>query len=273
MTIVTPPSSIRIFVASPSDVQVERDHLSKVVIELNRTVPTLLRMETHVELVRWETHTFPQAGPPQQVINNQIGDYDIFVGILWKRFGSPTGSADSGTQEEFNRAYTSWQNKGRPQILFYFSQALYRITTIEELEQLRKVLEFRKAIREQALVWDYREASQFSSTIRNHLIKAIDKLLSAADERSSENLNQGATSARTESRLAIGSAILITDIGPDDSFFDQQDKFIGRRGVLIEVREKGEWSDGIVRFETRSTSDDDCSYTFVQFRYRLIETI
>ncbi|PYL26201.1 MAG: hypothetical protein DMF37_02915 [Verrucomicrobia bacterium] len=40
----------------------------------------------------------------QDVINHQLAEYDIFLGIMSCRFGSPTKRAHSGTEEEFNRA-------------------------------------------------------------------------------------------------------------------------------------------------------------------------
>ena len=94
---------IRIFVASPSDVARERDQLARVVEELNLTIPAIApEKKVVLELVRWETHVYPAIGPePQRVVNEQIGDYDIFVGILWKRMGTPTATAASGTEEEF----------------------------------------------------------------------------------------------------------------------------------------------------------------------------
>ena len=64
-----------------------------------------------LELLRWETSTRPGIGSePQDIINSQIGDeYDVFIGILWGRIGSPTSKADSGTLEEFERARARWE--------------------------------------------------------------------------------------------------------------------------------------------------------------------
>ena len=106
---------VRIFVASPSDVQSEREQLAKVINELNLTI-TAIAPEKRVllELVRWETHVSPSLGrDPQDVVNRQIGEYDLFVGILWKRMGTPTAVATSGTEEEFNRAYNCGSRTGR----------------------------------------------------------------------------------------------------------------------------------------------------------------
>ena len=79
--------------------------------ELNLTI-TAISPEKRVllELVRWETHVAPSLGSdPQDVVNRQIGEYDLFVGIMWKRMGTPTALATSGTEEEFNGAYELWQ--------------------------------------------------------------------------------------------------------------------------------------------------------------------
>jgi hypothetical protein len=93
-----------------------------------------------LELVRWETHVHPDLGlDAQKVVNDQIGDYDIFVGVMWKRLGTQTTTAGSGTEEEFRRAYERWQKESLP-VLFYFCQAPFPPPrTKEEVEQLGKV--------------------------------------------------------------------------------------------------------------------------------------
>jgi class 3 adenylate cyclase len=68
-------------------------------------------------------------GRPQGVVLDQVKaeSWDIFVGILWLRFGSPTGARApersddyaSGTEEEFDLAYNLWKATRRPRILFY----------------------------------------------------------------------------------------------------------------------------------------------------------
>jgi hypothetical protein len=65
-----PICKLRLFVASPGDVQEERDHLKRVVDELNTTVAPF--KNAVVELVRWESHCQPSMGRPQGVINDQI---------------------------------------------------------------------------------------------------------------------------------------------------------------------------------------------------------
>src|ERR1041385_4193658 len=90
---------VRVFISSPGDVPEERDVVSMVVDELRRLFGKVQQVE--IEAVRWETHAWPDVGAPQEVINRQIGEYDVFIGVMWKRFGTPTKRADSGTAEEF----------------------------------------------------------------------------------------------------------------------------------------------------------------------------
>ena len=80
-----------VLVASPSDVLAERTRLEEVIHELNATWSRSLGIR--LDLIRWETHAYPALGEDAQaVINTQVpDDYDIFVGIMWHRFGTPTG--------------------------------------------------------------------------------------------------------------------------------------------------------------------------------------
>jgi hypothetical protein len=80
--------------------------LSKSLIELNLTISALAPEKAILlELVRWETHVPPLiADEPEKVVLDHFGAYDIFVRIMWKRMGTPTTEAQSGTEEEFHRA-------------------------------------------------------------------------------------------------------------------------------------------------------------------------
>jgi hypothetical protein len=93
---------IKVFVASPGDCIPERKRLDKAVREVNLANGDTVGLR--LELVGWETHTHPGFGTDlQAVINEQIGnDYDVFVGLLWSKLGTPTPRHPSGTIEEFS---------------------------------------------------------------------------------------------------------------------------------------------------------------------------
>ncbi|MDZ7291699.1 MAG: SUMF1/EgtB/PvdO family nonheme iron enzyme [candidate division KSB1 bacterium] len=119
---------LRIFVAAPGDVTKEREAVHAVAAELNRESNVADQLGVTLKVLDWREVT-PNMGRPQQVILDElkVETWDIFIGILWLRFGSPTGGIDpqtgraydSGTEEEFNLAYDSWKKNGRPRILFY----------------------------------------------------------------------------------------------------------------------------------------------------------
>ena len=93
---------IRLFVASPGDVSKERNKLRKIIEQINVSADS--KSNCILEVKEWKTHTFSSVGRPEEVIINQVGEYDVFLGIMWSRFGTHTGKEESGTEEEFNNA-------------------------------------------------------------------------------------------------------------------------------------------------------------------------
>jgi len=150
-----------------------------VVNELNITIAALIPdSRVVIELVRWETHASPAIGRPQAIINEQVGPYDIFVGIMWKRFGTPTGVAEGGTEEELRLALRRWQANRQPHIMFYFSSAPSSPPTTEaEVAQLAKVVAFRTELSKRALVWPYPDSVRFAEVVRPHLASAIGQMI------------------------------------------------------------------------------------------------
>ena len=92
----------------------------------------------------------PDAGRPQQVIFDQLKPttWDIFVGILWHRFGTPSGAANpatqkeylSGTEEEFTTAYGLWQQFKKPRVMMYRCTRAFPYNA--DLDQLKRVQDF-----------------------------------------------------------------------------------------------------------------------------------
>ena len=164
---------LRVFIASPSDVDEERDIVSLVVAELRRIFEDLLPFR--LDAIRWETHAWPDVGEDaQDVINREIGEFDIFVGIMWRRFGTPTKRARSGTDEEFQRAYQYFKKYERPRVMFYFRRSPFYTTDLKELTQFRKVVQFRKELEKMGvLFWEYDRPIDFERSVREHLIRQI----------------------------------------------------------------------------------------------------
>jgi hypothetical protein len=93
-----------VFVGAPSDVDEAHDVIRGQTEQWNRDHGPL--SHARVEFTNWRTHSHPAAGGrPQALLNKQVVDQcDIMVGIFNARFGSPTGVAESGTEEEIRRS-------------------------------------------------------------------------------------------------------------------------------------------------------------------------
>ncbi|MCY2987357.1 MAG: SUMF1/EgtB/PvdO family nonheme iron enzyme [Planctomycetota bacterium] len=145
---------IRVFVSSPGDVQAERDVLDEVVASINRTEGQAHGVR--LELFKWKENVTPQIGPkPQQVIDDQTPAYDIYLGIMSTRFGTPTGRYGSGTEKEFKDALKKWKTAGEPWIAFYFDDAPKSLRKRDEIEQYGKVCDFRDDLEHQGIVCGY----------------------------------------------------------------------------------------------------------------------
>ena len=193
---------LTIFVATPGDVSSERAILEDVVRELNTTWGSTLGVQ--LDLVSWLTHARPGMGiDAQDVINQQItDDYDIFVGVMWTRFGTPTGRAGSGTEEEFNRALGRYHaNPDSVKVMFYFKDEALPPSSLD-LRQYEKIVEFKRHLgAEGALYWNF--TADFESFLRLHLAREIQAWLSTQSSNNSgpsENLTVvGSTPAITSS--------------------------------------------------------------------------
>ena len=168
------PSKVRllkVFVASPSDVAEERRAIEPVVQEVNQT--TGRRVGLMLDLLKWETDTYPglASGGPQAVIDMQIPveDCDVVIGIFWHRFGTPTGFADSGSSSEIERACESALRRRRPHVMVYFSEQPASPKTTQELDQWRKVVEFREKVEKLGLAVPYESVQDFAEQVRKHL--------------------------------------------------------------------------------------------------------
>jgi hypothetical protein len=130
---------LRVFLASPSDLGEERERASLAVEAINRSVARSLGW--HVELLGWED-TLPGFSRPQALINTAVDSCDLVIGLLWERWGSPTGAYSSGFEEEFERARRRRAVSGAPEIWLLLKEITPRLLA-DPGEQLRKVIAFR----------------------------------------------------------------------------------------------------------------------------------
>ncbi|WP_308763092.1 hypothetical protein [uncultured Bacteroides sp.] len=162
-------SEIKCFIASPSDTGEERDACEKVFEDINNGIGKLKGIR--FSSLRWENDVYPSVGAyGQDVINTQMdGKYDLFIGIMKTRFGTPTPNAGSGTEEEFDIAYEKYKNGEISNIFFYFGNPKLPIDKID-LSQLSKVLCFKKKLEENGVMYmTYNDVSNFEERLKRDI--------------------------------------------------------------------------------------------------------
>lgn len=170
----------RILIASPSDVEEERDIISKVIQEWN----DLHSYNKKVVLLplRWETHSAPQMGlRPQEIINKEVVDYcDMAVGVFWTRIGSPTGEYQSGTIEEIERV-----GRAGKIVMLYFSNVKVDLESVD-IEQYQKLKDFKKKTYPNGLIENYKSTLDFRDKFYKQLEIKLRQLIS--EEQSTDEL-------------------------------------------------------------------------------------
>jgi hypothetical protein len=111
-------------------------------------------------------------------------DFDLYIGILWKRFCTPTDDAGSGTEEEFNIAYDNFlKSPHTTQILFYFCNIPFTLDEIN-LEQLQKVQQFKDKLKANNILFkSYKNLNELAQLLRMHIPFRLNELGEASLNR------------------------------------------------------------------------------------------
>jgi len=131
--------SVKIFISSPHDVLAEREIAERVIARLDGMWGVHIRL--HAE--RWERRHYQAAKSFQQAIGN-MADFDLVLGILWKRVGSPLppdqfvrpdgSSYESGTVFELESAIAASEKCGKPLVYLFHKTApvQFSASTVDE---------------------------------------------------------------------------------------------------------------------------------------------
>ena len=112
---------MKVFVSCPEDVEKEK----QITREVCESLSKIYGPHIQVKVIEWKTDTVPlvTGEGPQATINSQIKeDYDIYIGILWKRFGDKQSNGLTPTEEEFEKALKRYQDSRKPLISVYFKK-------------------------------------------------------------------------------------------------------------------------------------------------------
>ena len=174
-----PIQLFRVLLAAPSDVTEEHALVAEAISDWN--VQHGDSVAARVELMNWRTHGHPEAGRrPQALINRQFADRaDIVLAIFWRRLGSPTGKAASGTVEEIERA----RRRGK-KVMVYFSQRLDTGMKAPDLREQGRVDRFRRKLERIALYGTYANVGEFATILRKDFALIMREVLANLGKKS-----------------------------------------------------------------------------------------
>jgi hypothetical protein len=154
-------------IASPSDTIEFRRVLQQTLWEWN----SVQADDTGVMIlpVRWELDATPEMGArPQAILNRQLVDVsDVLVGIFWKRLGTPTAEAESGTAEEIRRFIEA----GRP-VLIYRCDVPAAPTSLEG-DELKRLERFLAELRSNGLIDSFNSSDELQRKVMRALTRTV----------------------------------------------------------------------------------------------------
>ena len=160
-----------LLLSCPGDVLDLKDTIDACVKSFNNSLGEANNIR--IELKHWSTNSFSQFGDkPQNILNRQfVDDCDLCVALLGVRFGTPTDNYDSGTEEEIEKMLE--QNK---QVFLYFVERSVDPSRID-LDQYKKVQEFRKKYADKGVYTVVKTAEELRSNFQNALSLYFIKLV------------------------------------------------------------------------------------------------
>lgn len=171
---------LSIFVSSPGDVSEDRSKVLAAISAWNQRNGA--SRNVFFNALTWEGVVSPdRRGSGQEVIDEQIGTaYDIYLGLMWGRFGTPTKNAKSGTEDEFDQAVARHKAGERLAVAFLFNrQAIPQ--DILDGEQFQKVQEFKKKVAAEGCFYrEYADEVSLNDSINLILDRAANRSQTAS---------------------------------------------------------------------------------------------
>jgi hypothetical protein len=170
---------LKVFLASPDDLKPERAVAETLVNGINKHINSTIGW--HIALYRWED-AVPGYGRAQEIINAAVDDCTLFIGLLWERWGQPTGKYSSGFEEEYERALARRRKTDEPEIWLVF-KAPNPEKVKDPGTELSKVLEFRKqGSAREVLYKEVADSDDWKTRLQNWLWDSVVKRADAATE-------------------------------------------------------------------------------------------
>ena len=180
---------VKVFLASPGDLSEERKAAKIVVDEINDLYAEEFGYQ--VDLIGWED-TVSRFGRPQEIINKELERCELFIGLMWERWGTQpdtTGKYTSGFEEEFCASVNRRKNEGRPEISLLFKEITPNLLR-DPGDELKKVIEFKeKLIADKSIYFEsFTDIREFEKKIRRCISSYVIELKNREEDE--QNLVQ-----------------------------------------------------------------------------------
>jgi hypothetical protein len=168
---------LKVFISCPGDVDDER----KIVREVCKSISNVTCKVRNIEVkpIDYKENIIPQitGKEAQEIINDQLEKeaYDIYIGIMWHRFGDPLSIGETPTENEFNIALDLYNNSGFPLIQFYFKRSEYEPINDYEKDQVKKVASFKSKIQDLGLYKGFQESLKFQESVNEFILLCVEK--------------------------------------------------------------------------------------------------
>lgn len=176
------PSKITVYdllISCPSDVSEYVDMLEKEIIHFNnfygRSNNVIVRTR------HWSKDSYSEFGNhPQKLLNKQIVDSsDMALGVFWTRFGTPTESYGSGTEEEIERMLSMGK-----QVFLYFLDKPVHLSKFDP-EQYKKIQAFMDAHKNEGIFFNVPDERALVTKFRENLELYFDSIIRGTEFKKS----------------------------------------------------------------------------------------
>lgn len=159
---------VRLFVSHPSDVKEEVKIIGKVCDDFNKTSGK--EVGCLIEVLNWEEDIYSDSGrEPQDVVESQM-KYDVLVGIIWEKLGTPTSKSESGTASEIEAAIRDPEKIAS----VYFNVSPNSSLSDLNIEELQRIRKFKGKLQELGeLYHEYKSIDEFESNFKFHLFNLV----------------------------------------------------------------------------------------------------
>lgn len=171
-----PQKVVTVFLSCPGDMENEKNRLESVVHDLNSNFQKIGLL-----VIPWrhERDVVPNvAQDAQEVINEQTPDYDVYVGVMCGRLGTPTARAESGTLEELMKARARFHKEQKPKVLFYFC-----CNPVEEVKRIQKEFSGIYSVFDSAVALESKFKNHMTSILLDELFTKPDMRRSIVDQQ------------------------------------------------------------------------------------------